>query len=599
MKGKAIIRRVSLTMLTLLMVFFFGSCSSSDDSAGSYVGTGRGHHGEIKVEVTIASGSIQSIEVLENPENKVLSAPVYEELKEQIIEANSTEVDVVSGASDTSRGFIAAVNDALSRSGAALASRNTGGSNLFKGEAEVETVQRYDVVVIGAGGAGLVAAVTAAEEGASVVVLEKMPAPGGNTLISGGGLNVPGSWMQKRHGIEDSVALYMEDTLKGGDNEGEEILVRTMAENALPAAEWLRDTVGMEFLDRVQQFGGHSVPRAIIPAGNSGEQMISKLLERGEALGVVVKTNTKATDLISDESGAVTGVMAHNGRGQDLEFHANLGVVVAAGGFGSNLEMRLNHNSEYDEEYMSTCLPGTTGDGIRMAEKVDAGMTDMSFIQTYPTCNPKTGIISYVANSRFYGAVLINQEGGRFVNEMGRRDHVSKEILAQTGKTAYLFWDAGVEAKSGMIDLHPEEFEALAEDGLIVKADTIEEAAEYFDIDASTLKAEIVAYNKAVESGVAPSLPRGGAQAAFTEAPFYLQKVVPSVHHTMGGLRIDDRARVLGDNGKVIAGLFAAGETVGGVHGSNRLGGNAITDCVVFGRIAGSSIVSGLEVANR
>lgn len=583
-------RTISAVLLfTAALILLIGCGQSGATFAdGSFTGSGRGHHGDIKVEVTIESGSIASIDVLENPENKVLSAPVYEKLSKAMIDSNSADVDAVSGASDSSRGFTEAVADALKKSNPDAVQEGSSDKQTAKLLSEEELEQSYDVVIIGAGGAGLTAAVSAAAEGASVAVLEKMPAPGGNTLISGGGLNVPGSWMQEKHGITDSVETYVADTLKGGDNEGEAELVQVMAENALETAEWLRDDIGMVFLDRVQQFGGHSVPRALIPEGNSGEQMTLKLMDKGKTLGVDLKTSTEAHSLIQDDAGMITGVLATNSAGQEISFLAEKAVIVAAGGFGSNVEMRMSYNPEYDEKYMSTCLPGITGDGIAMATAADAGTTDMSFIQTYPTCNPVTGIISYVANSRFYGAILVNKEGKRFINEMGRRDKVSKEILAQSGKTAYLLWDDAVESKSKMIEMHPEEYKSLVEEKLICKADSLTEAAEYFGIDASELEKSLARYNSFKGSADA-DFGRGGSLVSFEKAPFYIQKVVPSVHHTMGGLKINTDAQVLDADGNPIPRLYAAGEVAGGIHGTNRLGGNAITDCVVFGRIAGSN----------
>ena len=427
-----------LWLTTALLALFFSCGAKTAYTDGTFTGSGRGHHGEIVTEVTVTNGTITAIEVTENPENKVLSASVYETLTAEMITANSPLVDAVSGASDSSRGFITAVTEALSKSNPTA---SHGQTSTTQNRSTATGEEHYDVVIIGAGGAGLTAGVTAAQDGASVVVLEKMPAPGGNTLISGGGLNVPGSWMQAKHGITDSVERYTADTLAGGDNEGEPELVATLASGALDAANWLREEIGIVFLDRVQQFGGHSVPRAIIPEGNTGEQMILKLLAAGKAAGMELQTRTTATSLVTNDEGRVTGVRATGPNGEEITFHAARGVVIAAGGFGSNTDMRVRYNPEFDEKYMSTCLPGITGDGVRMGEEIGANLTDMSFIQTYPTCNPNTGIISYVANSRFYGAILVNERGERFVNEMGRRDHVSKSILSQTGKHAFLLWN--------------------------------------------------------------------------------------------------------------------------------------------------------------
>lgn len=459
-------------------------------------------------------------------------------------------------------------------------------------EKKEEAKQTYDVVVIGGGGAGLSAAVEAAQEGASVVVLEKMSFVGGNTMVSGGGLNIPESWIQKSKNVEDNVELYYEDTLKGGDNEGNKSLVKVMAENALDVAEWLRDEVKVEFMEeRLQQFGGHSVPRAIIAKGNSGVELTNKLKEAAIENGVEIKLDTKAEELIIDDSGRVIGVRAVKSGEQNLEITANKGVILATGGFGSNVAMRKKYNPEFDEKYMSTDQPGTTGDGITMAEKLGAKLTQMEYIQTYPTCNTKTGIMSYVANSRFDGAILINKEGKRFVEEMDRRDVISKNILKQTDNVAYLVWGQEVEEVGNMTKLHEGEYEQLEKDGLICKADTIEEAAKFFDIDVKTVKETIEKYNEYVEKGKDEDFNRRGTLRTIKEGPFYIEKVAPSVHHTMGGLVINENTQVIGKDDKPIPGLFAAGEVTGGIHGTNRLGGNAVTDAIVFGRIAGCNVV--------
>jgi urocanate reductase len=585
----------TMAFAALLVLACVSPESDSPYSDGTYTGTAKGHHGNIAVKVSVESGSITDIEVTQNPENKVLSKSVYNTLSKKIVEQNSTNVDTVSGATDTSKGFISAVKAALAKaaeSSTAISSEQKRTETQSATQEELNQApqeQLYDVIIIGGGGAGLTAGVTAAMEGASVVVLEKMPAPGGNTLISGGGINAPGNWVQRKKGIEDSVKQYYRDTFSGGDREGEPELVKTLAKNALDAATWLRTVVGVEFMDRVQQFGGHSVPRALIAKGNSGQELIMKLIEMGRQHGMEVKTSTEATALITNEHGAITGVRAKTSSGQALTFKADRGVVLAAGGFGSSVKMRTRYNEEYDNDYKTTGQPGITGDGIKMASEVGAGLTDMQFIQTYPTCNPATGNISYVANARFYGAILVNKAGERFVNEMGRRDTVSKKILQQENKTAYLVWDRGIEKTSNMIEMHPAELEKLNEKGFFAQGKNLKKAAKPFGINAEKLSSTIQQFNRYAEENDDERFGRKGDLKAIDEAPFYIEKVAPSVHHTMGGVRIDTKARVLDGSGQPIRGLFAAGEVTGGIHGTNRLGGNALTDCVVFGRIAGQS----------
>ncbi len=226
-----------------------------------------------------------------------------------------------------------------------------------------------------------------------------------------------------------------------------------------------------------------------------------------------------------------------------------------------------------------------------MAEKLGADLVHMEYIQTYPTCNPKTGIISYVANSRFDGAVLLNQDGNRFVEEMDRRDVISKAILEQTNNEAYLIWGQEVEEVGNMTKVHEDEYKVFEKMDLIYKADTLEELAKHFEVNKDNLLASIEKYNEFVKSGKDEDFNRRGTLRTIEKGPFYIQKVAPAIHHTMGGIVINEDAKVLDNNGKVIEGLFAAGEVTGGIHGTNRLGGNAVTDVIVFGRIAGQKVV--------
>lgn len=556
---------------------------------GVYEGIGAGKDSDIKVNLTVENGAVKSIELIENEDTKGISDAAITEIIDEVVANNSAAVDAVSGATYTSEGLIAAITDAMIKAGATEAQLNA------KSDGESETLapieETFDVVVIGAGGAGLTSAITAKEAGASVVVIEKMGFVGGNTLLSGGEMNVPNSWVQEHEAVEDSIELYTEDTLKGGDNEGTPELVATMAQNALSAATWLKDDVQVEYQpDYLMQFGGHSVPRAIFPKGGSGYELISKLKAKAEALGIEIITQTKAETLLTDENNRVVGVEAMQKGKQPMVYFADKGVILATGGFGSNIEMRKTHNAEYDERYMSTDQEGTTGDGIVMAEAIGADTMHMSYIQTYPTCSPRTGILSYVADTRFDGAVLINKEGKRFVEELDRRDVISKAILAQSDAYGYLIWDQTITEKSHM-ENYMKEYEELMANGELYKADTLEELAAYFDIPAEQLKTTVETYNAYAEKGKDEDFNRRGDLIALTQAPFHIQKVAPSVHHTMGGIVIDTDAHVLTADGAIIEGLFAAGEVTGGIHGKNRLGGNAITDLAVFGRIAGENVV--------
>ncbi len=573
----------------LLGLLVLAGCQANDAiGSGMFEGTGDGKHGDIKVEVTVKDKQIDGIKVVKHSENEVLAEPVYDELQETIVETNSPEVDVVTGSTATSDGYIAAVKDAIKKSGITLVAS----SKKNKKEPKEEAEQSYDVVVVGSGGAGFSAAIEAKEAGKSVILIEKMPAVGGNTLISGAEMNVPNNWVQKKLGIKgDSPEIMAADTLKGGDNVGDPEMVKVMTDKALEAAEWLRDDIKVNFIeDQLFQFGGHSYKRALIPEGHTGAEVIKKFRKKAEELKIPIKLNTTATDLIQDKEGKVTGIKATNREDQLISYMAKDGVVLTTGGFGSNVEMRKKYNSKMDESYMSTVTEGSTGDGIVMAEKIGAGLTNMESIQTYPVCNIETGVISLLADTRFDGAILINQEGLRFVEELERRDVISNAILKQTGGYTYQLWNDDINDISKTMEAHEGEYDELVKQKLIVKADTLEEAADFFDIDVKQLKATVEKVNQYAKDGEDKEFNHRGGLVSLEKGPYYIEKAAPSVHHTMGGLIINEKTEVLKEDGTVISGLYAAGELTGVIHGSNRLGGNAITDIIVFGRIAGQEV---------
>ncbi len=554
---------------------------------GTYKGVGKGKGGDIAVEVTIKDDTITDIKVLEQNET-----PGYETamdtLTDEIISTNGVEVDMVSGCTLTSIGFLEAVKNALESAGATPEMLKKV-ENEAKVSPKEDVTETHEVVVIGAGGAGLSAAIEAKAAGADVIVLEKMPLAGGNTLISGAEYAAPNNWLQKQEGIEDSTELFVQDMLKGGDYANEEALVRVVAENALEGAEWLRDEVGVTWEDELMFFGGHSVKRSLIPLGASGKEIITKQVAKAESMDIPILYNTKATKLITDESGAVIGVEAESDEA-NYTFNTTKGVIIASGGFGSNLEMRMKYNPEIDENILSTNTVGSTGDGIIMAEDIGASLVGMEHIQTYPICDPLTGTLLYFDDARLYGhTVIVNKEGKRFVEELGRRDEMSMAIKAQTGHVCYELVDQNGYDLSKLEENHKSEIEYLYNNDLLVKADTLEEAAAFFEIDAEELKATVERYNSYVAEGKDPEFNKRSLPSTIEKAPFYILKAAPAVHHTMGGIRINTEAQVLDVDGNIIKGLYAAGEVTGGIHGTNRLGSDALADITVFGRIAGKN----------
>ena len=553
---------------------------------GVYAGEGAGRGGKIAVELTIADGAIADIAVEAKDETPGLGDKAIERMKAAMIERNTIEVDSVAGATLTSKGFLAAVADAFAKTGAQAA--DLASKEAAPVESTMEDSYEADVVVVGAGGAGLSAAITAAEAGAKVIVIEKMPAVGGNTMISGGEMAAPGNWLQKAEGIEDDVETFFNDMMKGGDNEGDPEVVRIVAENALNAAEWLRDDVGVEFEDYMLFFGGHSIKRSLVPHGATGVELIEKLTAKAQGVGVEIYTETKANKLV-EENGKVVAVKAEN-NGKEITFNAKRGVILATGGFGSNLEMRVANNPAMDEKILSTNSVGSTGDGITMARELGAKTVDMQYIQTYPTCDPETGALLYVGDVRLEGrAILVNLEGKRFVEELERRDVISFATTEQTGGVSYMYFDEASMQAAGVAESHKAEYEDLLARGILVKADSVKEAADFFGIDAEELQATIDRYNQYCKDGKDLEFNKRGDLIPFEAGPCYIMKSQPAIHHTMGGLKINADAQVMREDGSVINGLYAAGEVTGDIHGTNRLGSDAIADIVVFGRVAGAN----------
>lgn len=579
------IKSVCMASAAALALFATAAASAAPVSA---TGTGVGKDGDIKVQVTFDAGHITSVKVLEQQENPVLSKKVFTELKDEVVRSNSADLDAVSGATFSSKGFLDAVKDAAKKAGVTLSKANK--KAVKKAAATIPASSSYDVVVVGAGGAGFAAAIEAKNTGASVVLLEKMPQVGGNSLISGGEMNVARNWVQPKLGIlDDSAERHAQDTYKGGDKKGDLEVIRTLTGNALETAKWARDYVGVKFEpDNLFFFGGHSRKRALIPVGQTGTEFITKLSAKAESIGVPVITNMKVVELIRDANGRVTGVKAES-NGNAYTFNAKGGVVLATGGFGSNAAMVKKYNPSLDERFKSTDSPSATGEALYMAEKAGAQLVNMQYIQTYPVCDPVSGTIELIADTRFDGAVLLNQEGKRFVEELERRDVISHAILAQTGSYAWVLWNDKIGAISKTVEAHPDEYAAFTKNGTMKKCADLKCIADFTKIPYESLTSTVKRVSSMAGKGNDKDFHHRAGLVDLSQGSYYVVKAVPSIHHTMGGIRINPKSQALNAQGQVIPGLYAAGEATGVTHGTNRLGGNAYTDILVFGRIAGEN----------
>ena len=577
------------TMLSAAAMVVAGTLSASLFAAPvTTEGTGVGKHGDITVAVTFDNGKIQDIKVVKSAENPVLAAKVFSEFKDDVIAQSSTDLDMISGATFSTKGFVDAVNDAAKKAGVTLAKADK--KALKKVARDLPKTSNYDVVVIGAGGAGFSAAITAKAAGANVVLLEKMPAVGGNSLISGAEMNVAKNWVQPKLNInDDSPELHAQDTFKGGDEKGDMKVINVMTHQALDAAKWCRDYLGVRFEDdNLFFFGGHSRKRALIPFGHTGTEFITKFQAKADELGIPVVTNMKAEELIKDKDGRVVGVKATMD-GAEYTFNAKGGVVLATGGFGANPEMVKKYNPKIDERFKTTDAPGTTGEALYMAERAGAQLVNMGYIQTYPICDPLSGAIELIADARFDGAIMLNQEGKRFVEELQRRDVLSEAILNQTGRYCWVLWNDNIGKISNTVKEHANEYEAFTKQGIMATCDDLKCIADFTKIPFDQLQSTVKRVTDMAGKGNDKDFNHRAGLMDMSQGKYYVIKAVPSTHHTMGGVRINEKAQALTADGKVIPGLWAAGEVTGVTHGTNRLGGNAYTDIIVFGRIAGEA----------
>lgn len=437
----------------------------------------------------------------------------------------------------------------------------------------------FDVVVVGAGGAGLTAAIAADEAGAEVLLLEKMPVAGGNTSLATAGMNAAGTEFQKEQGIEDSVDTFIQDTMTGGKDLNDPALVRYLAENSAAAITWL-DGIGIR-LDNLTATGGTTpgILRTHRPSDGSavGGYLVAGLLKEAEKRQIEIRYDSPVTELVKGDKG-VTGVVVTPKEGKPYEVSA-ISVILTTGGFGGNLDMVVENNPAL-KGFVTTNAAGVTGDGIKMAEAIGAAVRDMDQIQIHPTVDPTSGGLLTEA-LRGDGGILINKEGKRFIDEMQTRDVVSAEELKQTDGQAYLILDGKVAEKN------TKNIAKYDAQGYTTKAETIADLAKAIGVDPVTFQETIDTYNAGAANGTDTAFGREQSVIAVDTAPYIAIKVAPGIHHTMGGIVIDTDTHVIDTEGNPIPGLYAAGEVTGGVHGGNRLGGNAVADIEVFGSQAG------------
>ena len=633
MKKAQIKKSVSaLAMAAVIAVSLFGygcgakSASTSSDAgvSGDFTATAKGFGGDVSVTLTLTDGVITGCTAEGKDETEGVGSQAIAKMPGEIAESGSIAVDGVSGATITSTAIKEAAAAALTAAGLNPDDYKTAVEN--DAAAEDSTVDA-DVVVVGAGGAGMTAAITAAAEGKSVVILESQSMVGGNSVRATGGMNAGKTVYQDENefgesaGVEktlktaaekyadnetitalaktvseqwaayqanptgyfDSVELMELDTMIGGKGINDPELVETLCANSADAIDWL-DEHGIT-LHNVSSFGGASVKRIHRPVNAEGKTvsvgsyMIPLLQENCETAGVKMMLDTTATEILTDANGAAVGVKATGASGETVTVNAKA-VVLATGGFGANLDMVVKYKPEL-KGFMTTNAPGIQGQGIEMAQAIGAATVDMDQIQIHPTVEANTAAL-ITEGLRGDGAILINEEGQRFIDEVGTRDVVSAAEIAQTGSYSWLVVDQAMADASSVI-------QGYIKKGYTVTGATYEELGKAMGVDAAAFAETMEKWNGYVEAKNDPDFGRTSFANPLNTAPYYAVKVTAGVHHTMGGLKINANTEVLNEKGEVIPGLFAAGEVTGGVHGANRLGGNAVADFTVFGRIAGAA----------
>lgn len=624
-------KKITAIISSFAMAASLAGCTKKMDQklvSGEFTGTAKGNGGDVTVVLTLKDNVITDVKATGDNETPGIGTKALEKLPAEIMEKNSIGVDTVATATITSKAILEAAAAALTEAGLNPEDFKAASTSMTKAE---DVTKDTDVVVIGAGGAGMIAAITAADAGKKVIIIESQELVGGNSIRSTGGMNATGTEFQQKNefneaaGVEktlkaakekyadnmviadlakkvdeqwtayqtsssnkgyfDSVELMELDTLVGGKGLNNPELVHTLAAQSADAVAWL-STIGAD-LTSVGAFGGASVKRIHRPVNEEGKTIavgayVVPILEKAvNERGVEVLFSTTAEELLTDDMGKVTGVVAMGKTGNKVTVNAK-SVVLASGGFGANTEMVVANKPEL-KGFATTNASGILGKGIEMAEKAGAATVDLNQIQIHPTVTLTGGVAHLITEGlRGDGAILVNAEGKRFTDEVGTRDAVSAAEIAQTNGNAWLVIDQKMVENSNVIS-------GYIKSGYTVQGESVEELAKAMNVDAAAFAETMKMWNESVAAGKDEAFGRTSFANPLDKAPFYAINVTPAIHHTMGGVMINAMAEVLTAEGKPVAGLFAAGEVTGGVHGANRLGGNAVADFTVYGRIAGSS----------
>jgi len=591
-----------ISILLILLMMMTTACGTRDNGVntntpektglnGAYLGEGQGNNGIVQVETTFADGKITNVEVKSHSETQGICESAIENIPKRIVESNSVNVDAVSGATNTSKAIISAVEAAIESAGGAVADFMAQSENSINKE-----VINTEVLVIGAGGAGLSAAVSARENGADVLVIEKNGSVGGATALSGGGFMGGASRLQAELGVtEDNPEQIYKDLLAGG-KDNDETMLWLLSNNCGKMVDWLYYDLKLPVKQSVSSSIEHTYARGFSMEGGASA-ITSSLNDKFKELDGKLMLETKATELIF-EGGRVVGVKA-SGAGTEYDIFAD-SVILATGGYGANKDL-------LPESVSSVLYYGpttSTGDGLLMAQKLNAATKYLDHVKIYPQgieISKGIGAVSTGGSmivTKQEGAIYVNKSGKRVVNENVPFTEIRDVTLEQEDQIIYLVMDkpafdlwktTTINYKFMSEDKINEFVEQNGGTPLFANADTIEEAAEIAGIDKDALVSTVEHWNKLVDSGKDDDF---GNTYLFSidEGPFYIIEQKLRFASTLGGLVINESMQVLDNNGKQIEGLYAAGEIIGGAHGKDSMPTCNVSWALTTGMLAGRTV---------
>ena len=635
------------------------TAASATAASGVYEGSSVGMQGTVTVSMTVEDGKITNVELTECHETPAVASVAMERLPQQMVEHQTTKLDAVTGATLASNAIMRAASAAAEAAGLDMDQLN---ANAYSEPAGEDETWDTDVLVVGGGGAGFSAAITAAQGGANVILIEKSSFLGGNTLMQGGAYNAVDPDAQsevilteaQKNTLDSYLALSTDDPDLHFDQfpEWADVLTELQSDINSFYAENAGKTAGVDMpgFDSIalhmwhiytgglrQMNDGTWVASDIDLARNLADvlgamwprthvvetstQLIDDLKSVAEAAGVTIYTETAATGLLTDESGKVVGATAEKANGTKITINTTNGVVLASGGYCANPAMVKEYDEYWGDDLsdhtLTTNVGTNEGDGIVMAQAIGADTVGMEVAQLMPSSSPLKGTMTDGAWGDASEQIWIDGEGNRFVDEYAERDVLAKASLGLEDGIFYIIY-AGKAGDDGLLKgaslddtMFGTTIQDMVDNGHVWYGSTLAEVAEASATSAGgaapafteeALRNTIEKYNSYVEAQEDPDFHKevlaGAIDIDAIEADpnvgFVISPRKASLHHTMGGLKIDTDAHVLNTDGEIIEGLWAAGEVTGGIHAGNRLGGNAVADIFTYGHIAGSNAAAGV-----